>query len=148
MRWMATVSIVVALMVALFTSVAVAASLNGTSGRDVIEGTDRAEKISGLGGDDTLNGRDGSDTVRGGDGADEVSGGEGADEAHGNAGDDYLIDAPDEDRDVLYGGSGRDNVQVRDFPAVKDVVYCGSGRDTAYVDRRDVVNGCEIVRLP
>jgi hypothetical protein len=39
-------------------------------------------------------------------------------------------------------------VQVRDFPAVKDVVYCGSGRDTAYVDKKDVVNGCEIVRLP
>jgi hypothetical protein len=37
---------------------------------------------------------------------------------------------------------------VRDFPAVKDVVYCGSGRDTAYVDRLDVVYGCEIVRLP
>jgi hypothetical protein len=49
---------------------------------------------------------------------------------------------------VLYGGSGEDNVQVRDFPAVKDVVYCGSGRDTAYVDRLDVVHDCEIVRLP
>ncbi len=44
------VSIAAALMVALFASVAVAASLTGTGGRDVIEGTDRAEAISGLGG--------------------------------------------------------------------------------------------------
>ncbi len=148
MRRTAMVSMAVALMVALFASVAVAASLEGTDGRDVIEGTNRGEVILGLGGDDTLHGRDGRDTVRGGDGMDEVGGGEGADKAYGNAGDDYLIDAPDNDRDVLYGGSGRDNVQVRDFPAVKDVVYCGSGRDTAYVDKKDVVNGCEIVRLP
>ena len=58
-----------------------------------------------------------------GNDADEVSGGEGADKTYGNAGDDNLIDAPDNDRDLLYGGSGRDNVQVRDFPAVRDVVY-------------------------
>ena len=83
-----------------------------------------------------------------GNDADEVSGGEGADKTYGNAGDDNLIDAPDNDRDLLYGGSGRDNVQVRDFPAVRDVVHCGSGRDTAYVDKKDVVHGCEIVRLP
>jgi hypothetical protein len=50
------VSIAAALMVVLFASVAVAASLTGTGGRDVIEGTDRAEAISGLGGGDTLNG--------------------------------------------------------------------------------------------
>jgi hypothetical protein len=43
-------------MVVLFASVAVAASLTSTGGRDVIEGTDRAEAISGLGGGDTLNG--------------------------------------------------------------------------------------------
>jgi hypothetical protein len=148
MRRTAMVTMAVALMVALFASVAVAASFEGTDGRDVIDGTDRAEEISGLGGDDTLNGRDGEDTVRGGDDMDEVSGGDGADRAYGNAGDDYLIDAPDNDRDVLYGGSGRDNLQVRNFPAVRDVIYCGSGRDTAYVDKKDVVHGCEIVRLP
>ncbi len=142
------VSIAATLMVALFASVALAASLTGTGGRDVIEGTDRAEAIKGLGGGDTLNGLGGKDTVKGGDGVDEVSGGSGADEAYGNAGDDYLIDAPDKNTDSLYGGRGGDNVQVRDFPAVKDVVYCGSGRDTAYVDKLDVVSGCEIVRLP
>ena len=148
MRRTAMVSMAMTLMVALFASVAVAASLKGTDGRDVIEGTDRAEEISGLGGGDTLNGRGGRDAVRGGDGVDEVSGGEGADEAYGNAGDDYLIDAPDTSTDLLYGGRGRDNMQARDFPAVEDVIYCGSGRDAAYVDEKDVVNGCEIVRLP
>jgi Ca2+-binding RTX toxin-like protein len=144
------VSIAAALMVVLFASVAVAASLTGTGGRDVIEGTDRAGAISGLGGGDTLHGLGGKDTVRGGYGVDEVSGGFGADEAYGNAGDDYLIliDAPDTGTDLLYGDSGRVNMQVWDFPAVKDVVYCGSGRDTAYVDKLDVVSGCEIVRLP
>lgn len=142
------VSIAAAVMVALFASVAVAASFTGTGGRDVIDGTFRAEVILGLGGGDTLNGRGGADIVKGGDGVDEVSGGVGADEAYGGAGDDYLIDAPDRNTDSLHGGLGRDNVQVRDFPAVKDVVYCGSGRDTAYVDRLDVVSGCEIVRLP
>ena len=142
------VSIAVTLMVAVFASVALAASLTGTGGCDVIEGTDRAEVIKGLGGGDTLNGLGGKDTVKGGDGVDEVSGGSGADEAYGNAGDDFLIDAPDKNTDSLYGGRGGDNVQVRDFPAVKDAVYCGSGRDTAYVDKLDVVSGCEIVRLP
>jgi Ca2+-binding RTX toxin-like protein len=142
------VSTAVALMVALFGSVAVAASLTGTGGRDVIDGTYRGELILGLGGGDTLNGRGGKDTVKGGDGVDEVSGGSGADEAYGNAGDDYLIDAPDTGTDLLYGGRGGDNVQARNFPAVKDVVYCGSGRDVAYVDKLDVVRGCEIKRLP
>jgi len=148
MRLTVIVAVAVAFMVALFASVAVAASLDGTEGRDVIDGTNRSEVISGLGGDDTLDAREGKDVVRGGEGMDEVSGGEGADKAYGNAGDDYLIDAPDNDRDVLYGGSDNDNVQVRDFPAVRDVVYCGSGRDTAYVDKKDIVHGCEIVRLP
>jgi hypothetical protein len=147
-RRTAIVSIAAALMVALFASVALAASFSGTDGRDVIDGTYRGEVISGLGGGDTLNGRGGEDTVRGGAGVDEVSGGFGADEAYGNAGDDYLIDAPDTSTDLLYGGRGRDNMQARDFPAVKDVVYCGSERDTAYVDKLDVVSGCEIVRLP
>ena len=100
------VSIAVTLMVAVFASVALAASLTGTGGCDVIEGTDRAEVIKGLGGGDTLNGLGGKDTVKGGDGVDEVSGGSGADEAYGNAGDDFLIDAPDKNTDFLYGGRG------------------------------------------
>jgi len=148
MRRTAIVLTVTALMAAFSTSVAVAASLDGTGSRDVIEGTGRDDVVSGRGGGDTLNGLGGEDMVRGGEGVDEVGGGAGADETYGNAGDDYLIDASDENRDVLHGGSGRDNVQVRDYPAVKDVIYCGPGRDTAYVDRRDEVHGCEIVRLP
>jgi Ca2+-binding RTX toxin-like protein len=148
MRRTAIVLTVAALMVAFSASVAVAASFSGTEDRDVIEGTGKADVVSGLGGGDTLNGLGGRDTVRGGHGVDEVSGGYGSDEVYGNAGGDFLIDAPDGNKDHFYGGSGRDNVQVRDFPAVKDVVYCGSGRDTAYVDKLDKVNGCEIVRLP
>src|SRR5919199_6478583 len=108
MRRTAILSMVaVVLMVGLFASAAVAASLEGTDGRDVIDGTGQADDVSGMAGDDTLNGRDGKDTVGGGDGDDEVSGGAGADKTYGDAGDDYLIDAPDNDRDHLYGGNWR-----------------------------------------
>jgi Ca2+-binding RTX toxin-like protein len=149
MRRTATVLLVAALMVGVFASAALAASsLVGTDERDVISGTKQDEKILGLGGDDTLNGFGGKDIVRGGDGPDEMSGGYGADTIYGNAGNDNLIDAPDKDRDFLYGGMGNDLVQVRDFPAVKDVIYCGPGTDTAYVDRLDVTRNCERVRLP
>jgi Ca2+-binding RTX toxin-like protein len=148
MRRTAKVLAAVALMLVLSAGVAVAASLTGTPDRDVLDGTGRGETISGLGGYDTLDGNGGRDTVKGGGAADDVNGGVGADTLYGNAGDDYLFGAPDGDRDVLYGGSGRDNAQVRDFPAVGDVVYCGDGRDTAYVDRLDEVHGCEVVRLP
>lgn len=143
------VLVVVALMVGVFASVALAASsLVGTDERDVISGTGKDETILGRGGDDTLNGFRGKDVVRGGDGPDEMGGGYGADTIYGNAGNDNLIDAPDKDRDFVYGGIGNDHVQVRDFPAVKDVVYCGPGTDTAYVDRLDVTKGCERLRLP
>jgi Ca2+-binding RTX toxin-like protein len=145
---MAKVLTAVGLMIVLSTGVAVADSITGTQDRDVLDGSGKNETISGRGGPDTLNGAGGRDTIKGGDGGDEAGGGAGADKVYGGPGDDYLIDAPDKDRDVLYGRSGEDNVQVRDFPAVKDVVNCGSGRDTAYVDRLDVVHDCEIVRLP
>jgi Ca2+-binding RTX toxin-like protein len=93
-----------------------------------------------------INGLGGSDIVRGGPGEDEVGGGYGADIVYGGRGDDTMIDHPDEDRDVMRGGRGNDNVQVRDFPAVRDVVDCGPGdRDIAYVDRLDVVEDCEKV---
>jgi Ca2+-binding RTX toxin-like protein len=149
MRRTAMILVVAAMMMGVFASVAVAASFVGTDERDVISGTKQDEVIRGLGGDDTLNGFGGRDTVRGGDGPDEMGGGTGSDKAYGNAGNDNLIDAPDKDKDFLYGGTGNDTVQVRDFPAVKDVVYCGPGdRDTAYVDRLDVTHDCERVRLP
>jgi len=146
MRRTVSIFVVAAVMVLLSTGAALAATFVGTEGRDMIEGTGRNDRISGSGGDDTLNGLGGKDVVRGGDGADEAGGGYGADEVYGNAGNDVLIDHPDKDADLLYGGPGKDNLQVQDFPAVRDVVHCGSGRDSAYVDRLDEVSGCEIVR--
>jgi Ca2+-binding RTX toxin-like protein len=146
MRRTVLIFVAAAVMVVLSTGAALAATFVGTEGRDMIEGTGRTDRISGSGGDDRLNGLGGKDVVRGGDGADEAGGGYGADEAYGNAGNDVLIDHPDKDTDLLYGGPGNDDLQTRDFPAVRDVLYCGSGRDTAYVDRLDEVRGCEIVR--
>src|SRR5215213_5541734 len=126
MRRTILIFVAAAVMIALSTGVALATSFAGTEGRDRIEGTDRTDRISGLGGDDMLNGLGSKDLVKGGDGADEVGGGYGADEVHGNAGDDVLTDHPDKNTDVLYGGPVNDEVQVRDFPAVRDVVHCGS----------------------
>jgi Ca2+-binding RTX toxin-like protein len=150
MRRTAMILVVAALMVGVFASVALAASnvWTGTDERDVKSGTKQDEVLKGMGGDDTLNGFGGQVVVKGGDGPVEMGGGYGSDKAYGNAGNDNLIDAPDKNKDFLYGGTGDDTVQVRDFPAVKDVVYCGPGTDTAYVDKLDVTNDCERVRLP
>ncbi len=146
MRRTVLIFVAAAVMVLLSTGAALAATFVGTEGRDTIEGTGRTDRISGSGGDDLLNGLGSRDVVKGGDGADEAGGGYGADEVYGNAGGDVLIDHPDKNTDLLYGGPGNDNLQTRDLPAVRDVLHCGSGRDKAYVDRLDQVRGCEIVR--
>ena len=51
--------------------------------------------------------------------------------------------ADHEGGDVILAGAGDDSVHARN--AHRDVVDCGPGRDTAWVDRADVVRGCEIV---
>jgi Ca2+-binding RTX toxin-like protein len=66
------------------------ASINGTSGDDVLDGTPFADTIDGKEGNDIIRGRDGNDTLYGGDGNDNISGGNGNDTLYGNAGNDTL----------------------------------------------------------
>ena len=45
--------------------------------------------------------------------------------------------------DVLDGGDGNDYLDAENRPAARDIVSCGAGRDFAFVDRKDIVSGCE-----
>ena len=45
---------------------------------------------------------------------------------------------------MLNGGTGNDTLFARD--GQRDLVLCGPGRDVAYVDRKDKVSGCEVIR--
>ncbi|MGE0054484.1 MAG: cadherin-like domain-containing protein [Hyphomicrobium sp.] len=113
------------------------ATINGTSGQDVIVGTaandeihggDGNDRINGGAGDDiiygdagndTLTGDAGNDTLYGGDGNDGFFGGGGNDTIYGGAGDDTMYG--DGGNDVFYGGEG------------KNTYYGGTGDDTFHV---------------
>ena len=45
----------------------------------------------------------------------------------------------------VVGGPGNDVLWPRNDPAGQDLTLCGAGTDIAYVDRADVIVGCEIV---
>jgi Ca2+-binding RTX toxin-like protein len=97
----------------------------GTARADKLVGTNRNDILNGLGGNDTLLGRKGNDTLNGGTGNDVLDGGLGLDK--------------------LFGGAGNDTLKARD--GQRDVVNCGAGKkDVAFVDKRDVVTGCEKVK--
>jgi len=116
--------------------VALAATIDGTSGPDDLVGTDRADTIHGGGGMDYVSGLLASDLLYGGAGNDTVLGREGNDTIYGNPG-----------SDTLFGNLGKDTINsVGDRE--EDVVNCGPGNDTAYVDEIDRVNkNCETVFL-
>lgn len=94
------------------------ATITGTSGDDVVNGdtvsagviggpsTALADSIMGLAGMDVLSGAAGNDTIDGGDGADTLSGGRDRDNLSGGDGDDLLFG--DAGGDTLDGGSGSD----------------------------------------
>lgn len=62
------------------------ATINGSSGDDLINGTDDPDVISGLRGDDTIDGSKGADTIDGGSGNDRLFGGDGNDYLYGGDG--------------------------------------------------------------
>jgi hypothetical protein len=68
--------------------------------------------------------------VYGGNGVDRVNGSDDRDYANGGR-----------SRDVIRTGSGEDVVAARD--GFKVQIYCGSDFDKVYVDRIDVLHGCE-----
>ncbi|MCB1883294.1 MAG: hypothetical protein KDG89_04730 [Geminicoccaceae bacterium] len=79
------------------------ASINGTSGNDVLNGTSGADTIQGFGGNDTLSGKNGNDVLVGGRGYDRLYGGSGNDILHWQKGD---------GNDLLDGGGGTDGVSL------------------------------------
>ena len=117
--------------------VALADTIDGTSGPDDLVGTDKADVIHGSGGKDYLSGLAAAYVLYAGAGNDTVVGREGNDRIYGNGGSDMLFG--NIGNDTIYSGGDRG----------KDIVKCGQGKnDTAYVDKIDQVkNNCENVFL-
>lgn len=110
----------------------------GTAFADVLRGADQsANLLRGNGGDDVIDGGRGDDTLEGGAGADRFGAiADGVQElapatnvVAGNAA------APD-GRDLVLGGPGNDDVNVRDGFR-DDRVACGAGRDVGRQDLAD-----------
>jgi Ca2+-binding RTX toxin-like protein len=109
---------VVAVVVAMFASAALAKTVNGNDDNNTLIGTDKRDAISGFGGDDIIRGYDRTDV---------------------------LIGGPDTDR--LTGGRGNDVVDIVDG-SVEDFVACGRGFDRVRADVGDLVStDCEDVHL-
>ena len=117
--------------------VALADTIDGTSGPDDLVGTDKDDIIHGSGGIDYISGLAATDLLYAGAGNDTVVGREGNDRIYGNGG-----------SDTLFGNEGNDTIYSAG-DGVKDVVKCGLGdADTAYVDEEDwVKENCENVFL-
>jgi Ca2+-binding RTX toxin-like protein len=117
--------------------VALADTIDGTSGSDDLIGTDKDDVIHASGGADYVSGLAGPDVLYAGAGNDTVVGREGNDRIYGNSG-----------SDTLFGNHGNDTIDSAG-DQVKDVVKCGFGEaDTAYVDKIDSVKeNCENVFL-
>jgi Ca2+-binding RTX toxin-like protein len=82
------------------------ATIDGTSGDDILIGGSEDDEIFGLDGDDLLEGQAGDDTLDGGSGDDTLDGGNGDDLLEGQAGNDTL-DGGNGD-DILFGGPDGD----------------------------------------
>jgi Ca2+-binding RTX toxin-like protein len=117
--------------------VALADTIDGTSGPDDLVGTDQEDVIHASGGADYVSGLAAPDLLYAGAGNDTVVGREGNDRIYGNTG-----------SDVLYGNHSDDTIYSAGDQE-KDVVKCGFGKnDTAYVDKADwVKKNCENVYL-
>ena len=118
---------------------AMACTITGTSGPDVLRGTPGPDVICGLGGNDALDGGGGNDILIGGPGADLLSGGGGNDVLYGGPGNDRL--QGDTGRDTVYGGDGNDLIWAWDGAA--DRINGGRGTDRAWTDKLDRVTQVE-----
>ena len=123
--------------VLLLGGVALADTIDGTTGPDDLVGTDKDDVIHASGGADYVSGLAAADLLYAGAGNDTVVGRDGNDRIYGNAG-----------SDTLYGNHENDTINSAG-DGVRDVVKCGIGKDdTAYVDKIDWVNkNCENVFL-
>jgi Ca2+-binding RTX toxin-like protein len=123
--------------VLLLGGVALADTIDGTSGPDDLVGTDNDDVIHASGGADYVSGLAAADVLYAGSGNDTVVGRDGNDRIYGNTGSDTLV-----------GEGGNDTINSAG-DGVKDVVKCGQGdADTVYVDKIDwVKKNCESVFL-
>src|SRR5215210_6854656 len=117
--------------------VALAETVDGTSGPDDLVGTDQPDVIHGSGGKDYISGLAGADVLYADADNDTVVGRDGNDRIYGNGG-----------SDMLFGNQSNDTINS-EGDQTKDVVKCGIGKnDTAYVDKIDwVKDNCENVFL-
>jgi Ca2+-binding RTX toxin-like protein len=117
--------------------VALADTIDGTSGADDLVGTDKDDVIHGSGGKDYISGLAAADVLYAGAGNDTVVGRDGNDRIYGNTG-----------SDMLFGEEGNDTINSAG-DRQRDDVKCGQGdADTAYVDKIDrVKDNCENVFL-
>ena len=104
-----------------------------TDAKDWIIGGALAETINGLAGDDVVYSRGGDDSVSGGDGHDNIGGDVGNDPVSGGVGDDQISDTEgsnylrgDEGDDYIVGGSGFDDANGN---MGDDTVFGGLGDD-------------------
>ena len=121
--------------VLLLGGVALADTIDGTSGPDDLVGTDKDDVIHASGGADYVSGLAGPDLLYAGAGNDTVVGRDGNDSIYGNVG-----------SDTLFGNQSNDTINSAGDQE-RDVVKCGIGKnDTAYVDKIDSVKeNCENV---
>jgi Ca2+-binding RTX toxin-like protein len=111
-------------------------------------GTDRDDQLSGTANPNIIKGRKGADQIEGNGGKDILNGNLGADAVYGDNGEDKVYGGGDNDymqggykSDHIGTGSGNDVVAAKD--GFRDQIYCGSGFDRVYVNRSDVLHGCE-----
>jgi Ca2+-binding RTX toxin-like protein len=123
--------------VLLLGGVALAKTIDGTTGPDDLVGTEKSDVIHASGGNDYVSGLEEADLLYAGAGDDTVVGRDGNDRIHGNPG-----------SDTLFGNEGNDTIDSAG-DGVRDIVKCGHGEaDTAYVDEIDwVKKNCENVFL-
>jgi Ca2+-binding RTX toxin-like protein len=107
-------------------------------------GPDAAPKTGpGKNDNDILRGGKGEDALFGGPGSDRIVGGSGADFLSGGSGHDRLVGGPGRNR--IDAGGGSDSINSAN--GVRELVDCGFGRDSVTADRRDVLSGCERVKI-
>jgi Ca2+-binding RTX toxin-like protein len=102
-------------------SSAVAASLSGGTGNDLL--------VAGSGGDRLL-GNAGNDRLIGGSGADQLYGGNGDDVIYGGNGSDYLVGGSGTDTFVMNGNAGNHQT-IADFEDGVDIILIDTGDATA-----------------
>ena len=116
---------------------AVACTIVGTPGQDVLHGTSGDDVICGMGGSDVIDGGAGNDVLRGGSGRDAL---------YGQGGADHLV-AGDGTGDVLRGGPGWDHLDARD-DGPSDLIRGGGGRNLCVADAEDHRSGCDHRLVP